>query len=257
MNIFLLVRLLFVGFIMGGCRSTKISIPTFGIPPCNGTVGCAWDDIFLVHERYDHVIGCTVISPDPYGGPGPAPDPRYVALVKRAAAANLPVVGILDPYSIEPFNLTLVLETIDKYYSFYPGLAGIFLYTFDNICEEIPIRYQVIWDHIHTKQDDPIVVINLGPLATECFMNVSTIILTYQYEIDNYMTYSPAPWMKNYPPERFWNTIANVPESKLETVVERAKELGVGHVFVTSYDMFDNYQHLPAYFDKEAQMVSN
>eukprot|EP01113_Clastostelium_recurvatum_P045668 TRINITY_DN7876_c0_g2_i3.p1 TRINITY_DN7876_c0_g2~~TRINITY_DN7876_c0_g2_i3.p1 ORF type:complete len:258 (+),score=54.92 TRINITY_DN7876_c0_g2_i3:31-804(+) len=257
MNIFLLLRMLFVVFIIGGCRSTKISIPTFGIPPCNGTAGCAWDEIFLVHERYDHVIGCTVISPGKFGGPGPAPDPQYVALVKRAAAANLPIIGYLDPYNILPFNETLLLEIIDKYYSFYPGLAGIFLYTFDNICDQIPSRYQGMWDHIHTKQENPIVAINIGTLATECFMNVSTILLTYQFEIDDYMHYSPAPWMKNYPPERFWNTVARTPASELETVLKKAKDDGVGHVFVTSYEMIDNYEHLPAYFDKEAQMVSN
>eukprot|EP01113_Clastostelium_recurvatum_P038488 TRINITY_DN5771_c0_g1_i1.p1 TRINITY_DN5771_c0_g1~~TRINITY_DN5771_c0_g1_i1.p1 ORF type:complete len:214 (-),score=42.93 TRINITY_DN5771_c0_g1_i1:138-779(-) len=202
-----------------------------------------------VQIQHPGVIGCAVFCPIERGEPGPSPDPRYVALASRAAAANLPLVVWINSNEMTvPVNT--ILDEIDTYYTSYPSLSGIYLEIVDMSCDFIPPYYQVIWDHVHKIRSNPMVIFNMGPLATECHMNVSTMIVTYEGEFADYVSYVAPAWTKKYDPHRFWHTVFDVPALALPYVYQRSVAQGAGHVYISNEDIVDVYNSLPSYFDK-------
>eukprot|EP01113_Clastostelium_recurvatum_P047924 TRINITY_DN8622_c0_g1_i12.p1 TRINITY_DN8622_c0_g1~~TRINITY_DN8622_c0_g1_i12.p1 ORF type:complete len:205 (-),score=31.19 TRINITY_DN8622_c0_g1_i12:17-631(-) len=195
-----------------------------------------------------------VMMPDTViGGPGTAVDPNFVTLLSRAKIANVPILGFVYT-SFGGRNISEVMVDIDNYYKWYPTLSGIYIGDSDSGCDVMASYYGVLWNYTRAHHNNATFVLQIGTLAHECSLNVSTIVVNLESYYYDEMAWTAPAWTENYPPERFWHLVFETPLNLLDKVYKKAVENRAGHVLITDQDIFD-YSALPSYLGELVALV--
>jgi Spherulation-specific family 4 len=188
--------------------------------------------------------------------------PSVLTAVQSAQASGISVLGYTytEYGQRDPNTVMQVIAAAETNY----GLNGIFLDEAPTSCSattpfgETNFQYyQNLSNYVH-NQFNGTVVLNPGtPPATNCWMSVADILLTYENSgIKNYeQSYADMPWVYNYSASRFWNLLYAVQKQKdMQTAFSLARQRNVGLIYVTSDGGSNPWDGIPSYWAAEAAL---
>lgn len=225
--------------------SQKMAVPAYFVP------GGLWTQM----EAAVPGVGLAILNPD--SGPGASKDTQWVTQTAQAQAAGLIVIGYVHTsYASRP--LAQVKREASEYYHWY-HVNGIFFDEVSNTDDKLPY-YKHCLAYARSLDSTATVVINPGTQTTEGYMSVCDVVCTFESDYSEYeFGYSAPPWVKKYPPNRFWHIVLNVPtNAEMLKVVAQTKQRRAGWVFVTSLTTPNPYDNLPQdpYWSDELRALS-
>jgi Spherulation-specific family 4 len=204
--------------------------------------------------------------------PNNGPDPGYASQISAARARGARVVGYVytrwantrpNPLHGNVYDRTVaaVKADIDRYYSLYPSLDGIFLdeVTGGSDCAHAQSYYQPIYDHIQSTHPGATVVINPGAPVDPCYLSVASIVVTFESSFADYQnawSTSGRGWETPANAGRIWHIVHTASSSQWSAALDLSRTRSAGYVFVTSFTEDENtFGALPSYFQSEAANV--
>ena len=191
--------------------------------------------------------------------PNDGPDPGYTSQVSAAHARGARVIGyVLTDTTVRPS--TAVKADIDRYYSLYPDLDGIFIDEATSDCIRAQSYYLPIHDYIKASHPNATVVINPGTNVPSCFLSVADIVVTFEDSLaayqNNKWTTVNREWETPANSGRIWHIVHTASASQWSTALQLSRARNAGYVFITSLTETQNtYGALPSYFHNEADSV--
>lgn len=195
--------------------------------------------------------GSTVIL-NPDNGPVKKDAKLYAEPMSFCEERGQRVIGyVYTRYGKRP--LATVEKAIAHYYSWYPGLSGIFL---DEMAEAPSAKaesyYRRLTAYVHERGG--FVVANPGDTAaTGWQLGVADVVVTFEGSAAGYAAYSPAAWVLAARPQQIANIIFAASETtQMEADCAKASEDNAGSVYVTNLpERPDPYATLPSYWTTE------
>lgn len=204
--------------------------------------------------------------------PNNGPDPGYTSQISDAHARGARVLGYVytkyanttpNPLHGGVFDRTVavVQADIDRYYSLYPNLDGIFLdeVTAGSDCAHAQSYYRPIYDHIKSAHPGATVVINPGTAVDTCYLSVASVVVTFEGTFASYQnawSTSGRGWETNANSARIWHIVHTANSSQWRTALDLSRTRSAGYIYVTNHTANENtFGALPSYFDAEAADV--
>lgn len=203
-----------------------------------------------------------ILNPD--SGPGKTVDPNYTSALARCHLDGQRVIGyVATRYSRQP--IATVEQQVATYYSFYPGLDGIF---FDNMssvpgkkasCKKCTMTvasyYAAIYDYVHANWSSATVIANPGTPATSDWQlstPAADAVVTFEGSAKSYVKYVPPSWVLAEPADRIANIVYAAPVSTFAVDCSTASADNAGLFYVTDRTLKpDPYAALPSYWSAE------
>ena len=214
--------------------------------PGNGSWALMCDDMSA------HGPGHVAVM-NPNSGPGTAVDPHYGEAVAFCQTRGQKVIGYVHT-SYGRRTLTAVKADINRYYSFYPAIDGIFLDEMSN--DRATERYyRNLYRYVKSKSARNLVVGNPGaPAATSWQLSVpvADTVIVFEGTGESYAAWTPPTWTAERPATAIAHLVhsaaggAPVPGEHCE----KSQSANAGLVYVTD-DVLDNpWDVLPPYWSE-------
>jgi hypothetical protein len=181
-------------------------------------------------------------------GAGTAPEPALQALVKRAQAAGITVLGYSS--TADGQRPAADVETDARDYAAWYGVTSIFLDRVAGNSQQFSY-YKQVADYIHGAHQGAQVWLNPGVYPDQSYMSIGDVVMSFEGTYAQYLTEQVPSWARSYPPARFSHTIYATPGAVLTKALEMAQQRGAGHVYVTDLVGSNPYQGLPSYWATE------
>ena len=210
----------------------RLAVPAYFHP------GPLWTEMDRAHRKLLAVV-------NPANGPGSAPDPQYLGVVRAAQAAGITVVGYVDTgYATR--GLAAVESDIDAYYHWY-GVNGIFFDEASTNCAYVSY-YATLNSFVKAHGGTGRTILNPGTQTNECYVPDADILLTFEGSDTQYVNaYSAPAWVARYAPTHFWHVIYGVPTLTAMThAIQLSKRRRAGFVYVTPATPPNPYDMLPS-----------
>jgi hypothetical protein len=204
--------------------------------------------------------------------PNNGPDPGHTSQISAAKARGALVLGYVytkyantrpNPLHGGVYDRTVpaVQADIDRYYSLYPNLDGIFLdEVIGSNCSHAQTYYRPIYDHIRSAHPNATVIINPGTAVDTCYLSVASIVVTFEGSFASYQNaWSTAgrSWETNANSARIWHIVHTASDSQWRTALELSRSRSAGYIYVTNLTAVQNtFGALPPYFREEAANVT-
>jgi len=221
-------------------------VPAYFYPPTY------WDGLNFAAARVPLMV---IVNPD--NGPGPAPDPNYVAAVNSLRAAGCQALGyVYSSYAARDTNA--VQADIAAFFSFYP-LDGIFVDEMANDANTNHYNYYAgLYQFIQTHGTNLLVMGNPGTTTQEPYLTRPAVdaLLTFE-NFAGYSNYVADAWVTNHLARRFCHVIYGVTNAAtLTNNIALAASRNAGWIFVTDDTNTANpYERLPAYWTNEVNTI--
>jgi len=247
-----LVAALLVGITSRRVRasSTTELVPAYFYP--SGAGLAAWNQL----ARDAGSISIEAIL-NPAGGPGTTRDPKYVAVVNNLRRAGGSVFGYVST-QYGNRDITAVIKEIQQYILFY-NVNGMFI---DEMASSQENRsyYEKIYQFIKAMDSDFKVIGNPGmPYTLESYLVAADTLVIFEGTDTAYADFKPlaiAPWVANYPPDRFANIVYAVrSDANLHRALGKARQSNAGSIFITDGGLPNPYGGLPLYWAREVAAI--
>jgi hypothetical protein len=194
---------------------------------------------------------------NPSSGPGEIANPAFAREVRQTQAAGLTVLGYVHTGYGER-SKAAVEKDVEKYYSWY-GVDGIFFDEASTDCAKVATYYEGLYLRVKAQGGKAVVALNPGTNTSECYMAVSSVIVTFEGSYADYVReYSAPAWVSRYPPSRFWHLVHGASTARrLETAVDLGRKRRVGWMYVTPGRLPNPWDKLPtgSYWERELAIV--
>jgi hypothetical protein len=229
-----------------------IVVPAYFYPKWSTPSTNYWDDLIAAAARVP-----LIAIMNPSDGPGTAVDPGYVRAVAEMHAAGGRLVGyIRTVYTTR--SLSSVKTDIDRYYSWYPGLDGIFLDEVTNDTDAAHLTYyQACFDYIRAKDADALVQQNPGAKTAPEYATRSTQICIFEDSASLFASYVPRTWTLAAPADLHFALGYNASAATMRANVDRAAKTNTRWVYFTDNLYTSNpWDSLPSYWTEEVGLVA-
>ncbi len=221
---------------------TQLAIPTYYFPPFN----------------LDPAPAGTIAVANPASGPGTAAQTAYTNEITTQQNAGRKVIGYVST-AYGNRAVADVKADIDRWYSFYPAINGIFLDEQANTAGLVA-HYVDLYNYIKGKQTAATVVGNPGQSTIEEYTSTADIIMTFENTGANHATHTNPAWMANYSKYRFWDAVHAVASTAdMQAVVTKVKSTArnVGWTYVTDDVLPNPWDVLATYWASEVSTVTS
>lgn len=191
----------------------------------------------------------SVIIMNPASGPGRSFNADYAGAVDLCTASGQQVIGYVHT-SYGRRSQHEVEAEVDSYFTFYPGLDGIF---FDEMSNDPSSRryYRALYDYVQTGVKRPrLVVGNPGSAATtdwQLATPAADVVVVFEDSWDNYQPWEPPAWATNATASgRTAHLVHGAPTAALEATCHLAAARHAGLVYVTDDLMPNPWDTLPS-----------
>lgn len=200
---------------------------------------------------------------NPNSGPGTAVDPSYTSAINSLRSAGGRVVGYVFTQGGDR-AINSVKTDIDRYYSFYPMVDGIFLDEYESLANSADIAYYTdLYNYIKAKGGGLRTVIgNPGTATAEAYMATTDVLMIFEDPSD-YSAATPDAYVTSgkYAASRFAMIQLNQGSSSgMVAQINLAQSRNTGVVFITNdteTGVFGNaYDTLPSYWSQEVAEVA-
>ncbi len=229
----------------------KVAVPSYFDPDVPG-----WSQM----ESGVPTAALAIINPD--SGPGASADPNYADQVTQAEKAGMIVVGYVSTSYAGTQDRTRTLKTaeqdVNRYYSWYPDVGGIFVDEVSTDCSSYTTYYKPLYDYIKHKGKQALVLLDPGINTSECYMSAGDIIVNFDDTYANYIGWFPDPWVMKYPASRFWQVVTATSLANLSQATALSKHRNAGWIYFTDVvGDGDPFSALPSYWNTELQLASH
>jgi hypothetical protein len=193
-----------------------------------------------------------IVNPD--NGPVKRAAKDYLGAMRRCEEGGQKVIG----YAYTRYgkrSIAKVEKAIRDYYSWYPGVEGIFL---DEMAEQpsakVETYYRTLENYVHERGG--LVVGNPGDTAATAWqLTVVDEVVTFEGSAAQYASYEPPAWVLAAGPEQIANIVfAASGAGQMEAVCTQAAAENVGLIYVTNLPERPNpYEALPSYWSAETE----
>lgn len=203
-----------------------------------------------------------ILNPD--NGPGRKADPNYAAAVSYCHLQGQRVIGyVYTKYAKR--SIAKVEADIDRYFSFYPTVDGIFLDEMADVptgkasCRGCKMTaatyYSTLYSYVHSKAPGMEVIGNPGdPASTPWQLTTpaADAVVIFEGSSATYQSFTPPSWVHQVLPDEIATIVYAAPSSVLASDCALATANGAGLVYVTDLALRpDPYEALPSYWTTE------
>jgi Spherulation-specific family 4 len=230
--------------------SATVLVPAYFYPA--GAGRAAWDRL----AEDARTMRLEVIL-NPASGPGKIPDPNYVAVVDQFRKAGGRVLGYVDS-GYGKRDPAAVEQDIRTYLKFYK-IDGFFIDQMANTSQALGY-YETIYRLIKQLEPEFRVVGNPGtPYTLPAYLKVADTLVIFEGSATAYVDSKPllpAPWIVDYPSDRFGHIIYDVGTAvSIPEVLAKARKTNAGAVYITDKTLPNPYGGLPKYWAEEVAAI--
>ena len=187
-------------------------------------------------------------------GAGSAPEPGFLAVVKRAQAAGTRVLGYATTdYGHRP---AAAVEADVRNYRAWYGVTDTFLDLAANGADQLGY-YQALASYIRTVNPGATLWMNPGEYPDQRYMSIANVLMVFEGSYASYRDLQIPSWALRYPAARFAHTIYATPASDLASAVALSGSRGGGNVYVTDRSGSNPYSGLPGYWSREDTAITS
>ncbi len=210
--------------------------------------------------EWEHLIASARSVPivaivNPASGPGRHADPNLAAVLPRARAAGIRLVGYISTqYGRKPIDQ--VRRECETFLTFYPDIRGFHFDEQSSRAEDLAY-YAELYQYIHDRIAHGLVLTNPGTLCDRVYAErpASDVISLFENE-GGLERFRPPAWMGAFPGSRFCVQAHGVGgAAEMRRALDRASKLRIGYVFLTDDVLPNPYDRLPTYWDEEVAAV--
>jgi hypothetical protein len=203
---------------------------------------------------------------NPANGPGRKANPDYAAALSYCHLEGQRVIGYVYTKNAKR-PIAKVEADIDKYFTYYPTIDGIFL---DNMADvptakakapcsgckmTVASYYSTLYAYVHDKAPCLEVIGNPGDAASTSWQlttPVADAVVIFEGSSTTYQSFKPPSWVQQVPADEIANIVYAAPSSSLTSDCALATADGAGLVYVTNLALKpDPYAALPSYWSTE------
>lgn len=214
----------------------------------------AWSSAFWNGAIDSHPAPSVIILDITGVGAGTAPEPHFQALVDKAHAAGIKILGYSSTeYGQRP--AAQVEADVRNYQSWYHA-NGMFLDLTASDTGELGY-YQNLAGYIHSTIPQSLIWLNPGDFPAQGYMSVGDVVMVFEGSYAGYRQLQVPGWVSHYDPSRFVNVVYATSGSDLASAVSLAGSRRAGYLFVTDLPGSPNpYGALPSYWSQEVTAVA-
>ena len=187
-------------------------------------------------------------------GAGNAPVPHFQALVRKAHAAGVSVLGYSSTeYGQRP---AAAVEADARHYKAWYKVNGMFLDLTANARSGLAY-YRALATYIRAAIPRSVIWLNVGAYPARGYMSVGNVVVAFEGSYASYRGLAVPAWTAHYKAARFADVIYATPRSDLASAVSLARHRRTGHLYVTSLPGSpDPYSALPGYWAREVAAIA-
>ncbi len=187
-------------------------------------------------------------------GAGNTPVPHFQALVRKAHAAGVSVLGYSSTeYGQRP---AAAVEADARHYKAWYKVNGMFLDLTANARSGLAY-YRALASNIRAAIPGSVIWLNVGAYPAQGYMSVGNVVVAFEGSYASYRGLAVPAWTAHYKAARFADVIYATPRSDLASAVSLARHRRTGHLYVTSLPGSpDPYSALPGYWTREVTAIA-
>jgi Spherulation-specific family 4 len=187
-------------------------------------------------------------------GAGNAPVPHFQALVRKAHAAGVSVVGYSSTeYGQRP---AAAVEADARHYKAWYKVNGMFLDLTANARSGLAY-YRKLASYIRSVIPGSVIWLNVGAYPARGYMSVGNVVVAFEGSYASYRGLQVPAWTAHYKASRFADVIYATPGSDLASAVSLSRHRRTGYLYVTSLPGSpDPYSALPGYWTREVAAIA-
>ncbi len=195
------------------------------------------------------------LAVNPSDGPGTARDGSWGALFSAGAAAGVPVVGFV-PTEGGARDGDDVARELGRYVAWYDG-AGVWLSTSGaSACSAVAAYTEAAGHADSADADKDALVVIQSDLDCPELLDAADVVVVAAESASAFGARAARDWMGAESPERFAAWVWEADAAALPGVFEHARELGIGHVYVTDAPEAAAFTTLPTYWADEVALIA-
>ncbi len=219
----------------------RIAVPAYVNPPDTAYWQALIDAVPKVRD--------VIVNPD--SGPGAAASEEYVQLVKTLREAGIRVLGYI-PTEYGARDKALVNGEINRWREWY-GVNDIFFDEVTAVAKGAP-TYAAYAATVHDAGGAA--VLNPGLMPDRAYFEFADAIVTFESPVSSYFSMKEPPaWLRSETRTEVWHIVSTAPLDKLGDVVDRARQYGADHLYVTDDKEPNPYDSLPSYWGAQLDAV--
>lgn len=196
-----------------------------------------------------------ILIMNPSSGPGNSFDPNYataITTVHNAGTGFLVIGYVHTKYGKR--SLSTVKSEVDKYYSWYPAIDGIFVDETASAASYVSSYYQPLANYITAKKTGASVMLNPGVYPDQSYLNISVpstsmlIVNVFESAYSNYVNLSVPSWAFSYPAIKMSHLVYAATAAQIPNAVTLSSQRNVGWVYVTDLGSSNPWAALPSYW---------
>ncbi len=251
-----LLAVLVPGTVAGATAAPALAAQAGPASGCQRTFvrAYAWSAAFWTHAIDSHPAPSVIILDITGVGAGTAPVPHFQALVGKAHAAGITILGYSSTeYGQRP---AAQVEADARNYKAWYQVNGMFPDLTASSTGELGY-YQNLARYIHTAIPASVIWLNPGDFPAPGYMSVGNVVMVFEGSYAGYRQLHVPSWASQYDPSRFVNTIYATPGPDLASAVSLAGIRRAGYLYVTDLPGSPNpYNALPSYWPQEVAAVA-
>jgi hypothetical protein len=187
-------------------------------------------------------------------GAGNAPVPHFQALVRKAHAAGVSVLGYSSTeYGQRP---AAAVEADARHYKAWYKVNGMFLDLTANARSGLAY-YRALASNIRATIPRSVIWLNVGAYPAQGYLSVGNVVVAFEGSYASYRGLAVPAWTAHYKAARFADVIYATPRSNLASAVSLARHRRTGHLYVTNLPGSpDPYSALPGYWTREVAAIA-
>jgi hypothetical protein len=187
-------------------------------------------------------------------GAGSAPEPGFLAVVKRAQAAGIRVLGYASTdYGQRP---AAAVEADVRHYRAWYGVTDTFLDVAATGAAQLGY-YRALVSVIRAVDPGATVWLNPGGYPDQGYMSIASVVMVFEGSYASYRDLHVPSWASHYPAAKFAHTIYATPASDLASAVSLSRTRGAGYLYVTDRSGANPYSGLPGYWSSEDTAITS
>ncbi|HKX72458.1 MAG TPA: spherulation-specific family 4 protein [Candidatus Saccharimonadales bacterium] len=244
-----LACLFFVRPAQAATSTQSIAFPMYEYPGVN----TLWQDVNGAGSQVPFLIV------NPGSGPGTSVDPTYTSYINGNTTAGQRSIGYVHTnYHARP--IADVLEDIDTFSSFYPGISGNFLDLIKSGTPDDTCYVATLHNYIKSRHPNYLVVMNPGVNVPATFEPYSDIFMNAENFYSAYASWTPnTDGFENNSSyaNRFWHAIHTVSSGQMAAALALTRTNNAGWVLLTNATMPNPYNVTPSYWSTFLSSVAS
>lgn len=222
-------------------KELRIAVPAYVNP----------EDTAYWQSLIDAVPKVRDVIVNPGSGPGTAVSQPYVQLVKTLRDAGIEVLGYVHTeYGAR--DPALVNGEVARWREWY-GVDDIFFDEASADAEGVA-AYSAYAATVHDGGGT--VVLNPGLIPDRAYFEFADAIVTFEDPFGSYLnSKEPPEWLRSQTRTEVWHILSGAPQNRLGEVVDRAREHGVDHIYITDDAEPNPYDTLPSYWAGKLDVI--